>query len=80
MIEILHSFGAGIAFVAGVFIGAFFARIAQKEGRREVIEASEKWKAHHIQVEERLAIYAANSSRIADSLEKMEANWRKISQ
>ena len=67
--DVLHSFGAGIAFTIGVFCGAtlmmWCARIYRQE---EFAKHNEQQK----RCEDRLAGYVANTDRIATVLERME--------
>ncbi len=76
MIDILHSFGAGIAFAVGVTVGAVLCRIASAEGRKEI---TREWKEHQNKVEDRLAKYVIESGRIATALESM-ANKEVLNQ
>ena len=66
MIDILHSFFAGITFAVGVTVGALLCRIATKEGRKEL---TDDVKASHARIEERLLGSLLCHERIATSLE-----------
>lgn len=68
MIDILHSFGCGIAFAAGVTVGVLLCRAATKEGRKEM---GEEWKASQARIEARLTGSLQCHERIALSLEAM---------
>lgn len=76
MIDILHSFGAGIAFAVGVTVGAILCRIATREGRKEI---TDDWKQHQTKVEERLSKYVVESGRMAAALEMIAKDKGKLS-
>lgn len=67
--DLLHSFGAGIAFAIGVFCGATMMMWAAYISRRDEF-------AKNLEVqkrcEDRLAGYVVNTNRIASVLERME--------
>jgi uncharacterized membrane-anchored protein YhcB (DUF1043 family) len=76
MIDILHSFGAGIAFAVGVTVGAILCRIATREGRKEI---TDDWKQHQAKVEDRLSKYVVESGRMATALEMIAKDKGKLS-
>lgn len=68
MIDILHSFFAGITFAVGVTVGALLCRIATKEGRKEM---ANEVRESHARIEERLLGSLKCHERMAVAMETM---------
>ena len=75
MMEILHSFGIGIAFALGILTGGtlstLIAKYAIKGSRKDAINYSE----HYRITEERLGRSADAHERIADCLERLGSEY-----
>lgn len=68
MIELLHSFGCGIAFVAGALLGFGLYSLASRQARQEL---AEHLNAHKDRIEDRLFESMLAHRRIASALEVM---------
>lgn len=66
IMELIHSFGAGIAFAVGVTFGAI---AMQFTNRKSVEEWSKVSRNHFREVEDRLSNYVIHTARIADALD-----------
>ena len=66
MIDILHAFAAGIAFVVGVTVGAVLCQIASRAQRRQF---AEDWKQSQDRIDARLRGSLLCHERIATALE-----------
>ncbi len=71
IMELIHAFGAGIAFAAGITCGGIMMQIANRSARKKMCEDYEK---HFREVEDRLGKYVVHTARIADALEKGRAS------
>lgn len=68
MWEIIHSFGAGIAFALGVFSGAVLCQLASRKGREEFVA---DMKAEREAMEKRLVEQCEGVLRIAVAMENI---------
>jgi uncharacterized membrane-anchored protein YhcB (DUF1043 family) len=68
MFEILHAFGAGIAFIAGLALGFWTMMTANRASRKELLDHCN---AHQGRVEDRLQKYVEHTERIAVATEAL---------
>jgi len=66
MIELIHTFFAGITFSVGVLAGAILCQMASKQGRKDAVEEARKTNE---KIHERLNESLFCHQRMADSLE-----------
>lgn len=76
MIEIIHTFFAGITFSVGVVIGALLCRMATEKGRKEIREETREINE---KIHARLNASLACHERMADAMETMIELKRKDS-
>ena len=68
MMQLLYSFGIGLAFTVGIFTGAFLCTAATRKGRESL---ANDMREHNERVENRLIGYVNNTARIAAALETL---------
>ena len=68
MWEVIHSFGAGIAFALGVFSGAVLCQLANRKAREEFVS---DMKAEREALETRLVEQCEGVLRIATAMENI---------